>query len=204
MAEAFDKAIPTPLRQPRDRAGRRGRLADLALEDDAHVLGVLEPGERADLLERQVGLGQELADPLDLGLADQPHRREADVLAEPPLEDAPRERDAREQVVDGHPLAGVLADQLDGQGDLRVVDGRDVGRLPGGDPQRLDDLDARGRVGAGHEGVEQLGREVADPLGVGDDARERRVAELAEHLVVVDAEDGDLLGHGQADPRRRR
>ena len=53
---------------------------------------------------------------------------------------------------------------------------------------------------AGHQAVEQLGRLVADQLGVGDDAGEGRVAELADLLLVVDADDGDLLGDGQVHP----
>ena len=60
-----------------------------------------------------------------------------------------------------------------------------------------------GRLGhrlATHEPVEQSGGFVTDLAEAGNNARQRRVGDLADRLVVVDADDGHLLGHGHARP----
>ena len=54
---------------------------------------------------------------------------------------------------------------------------------------------ARGR---GQEAVEQPGRLEADPLGRQRHARQRGPRQLAQQVVVIHADQGDLLGHPQA------
>ena len=75
-----------PLAAPR---GRRLRLAaelaggpaQLALEDDAEVLGVVEARQLGDPVHFQIRLGQQLLDPLQLDRADLGLRRAAQVAA---------------------------------------------------------------------------------------------------------------------------
>ena len=53
---------------------------------------------------------------------------------------------------------------------------------------------------ARHQTVQKLGSLVTHQLRVGDDTGERRVAEFADFFLIVNADDGDLLGNGQIDP----
>ena len=64
------------------------RFARLALEDDAHVLGVFEPGERGDLFQRKRSRLQEFFATFDLHEANGGLGRTAEELAEVAFEPA--------------------------------------------------------------------------------------------------------------------
>ena len=125
--------------------------------------------------------------------------RPAQHGAEPPLEGAPRQRQLATDLVDAQAVAGVLADEADGLGHLAVVQREGVARRPTDHAQRRDeDLLARPGL-AGAESVEQRRGLVADPLVIRHHARERRVGDRTDRLVVVDADDRDLVGDANAD-----
>ena len=98
-----------------------------------------------------------------------------------------------EDVADGHALAGPLADHMDGVGEFGVVDGGVVGRLAGRDSQGREKKNFILDRLAFDQFRQEFCCAVADSFRVGDDAREGGLAQLAEDVVVVDAEDRDFF-----------
>ena len=139
---------------------------------------------------------QQLLAALDLHIANLRLRRAIEQLAEIPLQPAPRHGEVVEHVLHGDAVAGPFANESQRGGDRRVAHGEHVGRLPDGDALRRHlDLQHRRRL-ALHHAIEPAGGFVADSLRIGDHARQRRIAQAAQQLVVVDADDRRLLGHG--------
>ena len=81
-------------------------------------------------------------------------------------------------------------------GHVEVARGKHVARQPRGHAGWLNVYGLLRRFPAAHEPVEQCGGLVTDARVVGDDAGQRRIADIAHGFIVIDAHHRDLLGHG--------
>ena len=110
-----------------------------------------------------------------------------------------RDADGRHHVGDADRPATVLVDEGHRGGHVGIGDRQDVGRAAGdhflgrNERQHLLGLLAR------HQPIQQRRRLIAQVARAVFDAAQRRVGQLANHFVVVDAQHGDVLGHAQAD-----
>lgn len=120
----------------------------------------------------------------------------AEEAFEPAFEEGAALGGDAEDVADFDAFAGVVADEMDGAGNVTIFNNEDVGALAGGDAGRWDEVGFAADDFAGHHGVEEGGGFVAGAVHVGDDAGEGRVGELAEEFVVIHAEDSDFIGDG--------
>src|SRR5690606_33122182 len=84
-------------------------LAQLAFEDNAHVLGVFVTGQRGNPVEWQVGLAEQLFYAFELDISDLGLRRATDKLPEPTLQNAARDWNMLQNLDDGDPVARMLA-----------------------------------------------------------------------------------------------
>ena len=91
----------------------------------------------------------------------------------------------------------MLANKMHRPGHFQVFDGEHLGRLPRDNPQRLDANLLGGLPLAVDQAVQQSGRLVADAAMVGHDAGQLRIGHLAERLVIVHADHGDLVRHAR-------
>jgi len=100
-----------------------------------------------------------------------------------------RDRDAR---------AGVESDEFNGGSGQKIGRLNILGRLPMDNP--FDAVSEAGRFAPGtpHQTVEQFRGQVAAPFEIGKDAGKRGERVFADGLVVVHADDGDLLGDADA------
>ncbi len=93
---------------------------------------------------------------------------------------------------------GVLADVTDGGADVGIGNGDAVGRLPLDHTDRRDVDDPWFRALAFEHFLEQAGGFVPDASPGHRDAGQRWVGQLAIQVVVIDAEDRDVVGHADA------
>ena len=103
------------------------RQARLLLEEHAQIFGVLDAEGFADLRERHVRLDEEFAHGIGPHAQDLLVRRAVERLAETRFENAPRQGDDAQDIVDADVLVGVLPDEGDRFGDVMIVDGQYVG-----------------------------------------------------------------------------
>ena len=87
---------------------------------------------------------------------------------------------------------------LQRRGNIRVADRKDVRRPASSHAQRREVVAARFDDSAIHQAVQEGRRHVAGAARIRDDARQRRVGQLAELLVVVHAHDRHFVRHGHA------
>ena len=124
----------------------------------------------------------------------------ADRALEGVLEASARDARGAGDLADAQPLARPLADQPHGVGDVRVVGGLQVGRLPPRDPGRRE-LGERGLPRApGHHVRQPPGRRPPEPLAAEVDRRQRRVRQVTLDVVAVGREDRHLARHRNAPP----
>ena len=159
-----------------------------------------EPGSTETRRGRQLAPTREAAKrPLELGAFDcrpdggPQHRRE------PLLEAGPRDRDRGGHLGHLDPLARVLLNERHGLGHFCVRDREHVGGAASHDSHRIDRevrLPRRGPLGK-DELVQQHCRPVAQPSRPLFDAAQGGRAQETQELVVVDADDRDLLRHSE-------
>ena len=123
------------------------------------------------------------------------------LFAERPLHDRVREPRVAEYVRRGDAVADVLPDEGQRVREPVGLEGADVGRAALDDAFRLDEEDGRSLADGWvrHHRVEDACRGAAGRLGVGVDARDPWRGEVADEVVVVDAEDRDLGGDSDAE-----
>ena len=176
-----------------------GGDADFAAEGDAQIFDVGEGGAFGDLVEGEVGFDEELFDAVQADAEDFFVRGAANEAFETAFEQGAGLGDDAEDVFDLDAVAGVLADVMDGAGDVAVFNDEDVGGLARGDAKRRDKMGFAASGFAGDHLVEEGGGFIAGAMHVRHDAGEGRVGEFAEKFVVVDADDGDFFRHGEAE-----
>ena len=81
-----------------------------------------------------------------------------------------RQWHGRQQVGHVNAVAGVLADEADGAGHLRIVDGQHVGRLTRGDAERRHQMGFFAELFTIHHAVQDRGGPVSGSMRVGHDA----------------------------------
>jgi len=158
---------------------------------------VAEAGRFGDRLDRLVGQRQT---PFDLIQA-QAHERGVDGLAQHAVhmffQFVARLAERRGDVIDPDAAVQVVAEELQHGSDQRVGVGQAVGAGPQFDPARRNQPRCLGRRLAGHQPVQQGGALVAHAGQVVAHAGERHADVLADQRVVVDTQDGDVVGHGK-------
>jgi len=176
-----------------------GGDADFAAEGDAEVFDVVEGSSLSDFVEGEVGFDEEFFNAVEADAEDFFVGGAADEAFEAAFEEGAGLGDDAQNVFDLDAVAGVLADVMDGAGDVAVFNDEDVGGLAGGDAERGDQVGFAASGFAGDHLVEEGGGFVAGAMHVGDDAGEGRVGELAEEFVVINADDGDFVGNSEAE-----
>src|SRR6266700_7047814 len=152
-----------------------------------------EPGALRDLDQGQLGLLQQLAGTAQSDADDLVVDAAAEEGAKSALKDAARKGHAAHHVVDVYRLAAMLPDVAQRLPHAWILDRQGVRRHPSTDPLGgQQDRTWRG-LAAAHQAIEEAGCLVADLPVVGPDARQRRVTDLAERLVVVDADHAQLV-----------
>lgn len=139
-----------------------------------------EAGAFCDGVEREVCLCEELLHALELDADDFLMRGAADEFNEALFHETSGLGDGLDDVLDINAVAGVVANVVEGAGDVPVVDGEDVGGLAGGDAERSDEVGFAFESAAGDHFIEEGGGFVAGAVGVGDDAGEGRIGKFAE------------------------
>ena len=91
----------------------------------------------------------------------------------------------------------VLADELHGGGDVRILDGLHVCRAARDHALRRDEDIAIGRPPARHQTIQQGGGLVTLPPTVSRNAAQGDLAELARDFVVLEADQRHVLRHAQ-------
>lgn len=158
-----------------------------------------EAGAVGNFFEGEVGLGEELFHALELDADDFLVGGAANEFDEAFFHEAAGLGNGLDDVLDVDAVAGVVADVMEGAGDVAVVNGEDIGGLAGGDAEGGDEVGFAFEFAAGDHFGEERGGFVAGAVGVGDDAGKGRAGEFAEEFVVVDADDGDFIGDSDAD-----
>ena len=109
-----------------------------------------------------------------------------------------------QHVGDRGTFAGVFPQESDGGGRFGIGNREDIGRLPCGDADRFDQLLSRCRRGSpAINSSQKLCGLVADPVGVWNDTRKGRTAQLAYRVIVVDSHHGNLFRDGQVEVMTR-
>lgn len=157
-----------------------------------------ETAALGDFIDGEIGLGEELFHALELDAEDFLVRGAADEFDEALFHEAAGLGNGFDDVLNVDAAASVVADVMEGAGDVAVVYGEDIGGLAGGDAERGDEVGFAFETAAGHHLIEERGGFVAGAVGVRNNAGERRAGEFAEEFVVVYADDGDFIGHGDA------
>ena len=111
-----------------------------------------------------------------------------------------RARNARlpRHVVDPNRLLRVFANETQGGGHGRIIDGDNVGRAPSNNPERLDHYLTRLPHNAPRQIVEKLGRLIAGLCQVQRNARQRWIRQIAKKMIVVHPDYRYVLGHVQS------
>lgn len=157
-----------------------------------------EAGLFGDAGDIEAGLAEEFGGAIKVDAADFIQQAPAHDAAKSAFEIAAAHGDFPQDVFNADLLGGVLADELGGLGDDFVGDAEDVGGVAGDDAVgRHFHRFARGGISF-HEAVENLGGFEADFFGTEVDAGEGWTGHFVEENIVVDAEDGDFLGDGDA------
>jgi hypothetical protein len=93
----------------------------------------------------------------------------------------------------------VVADETQRRSDVRILDGEHLGGAFRDQALRGDEHRRRRRLLSCHHPIEHHGGLEADYLSIEDHTGKRDVRQLAKHLVLVDANHRDLIGHAQLD-----
>lgn len=175
-----------------------GRHAEMVLEGGGEVGAVLEASHGGDDRHGVGGGSQQIGGPAEAQLTDALARGDAQCLLEVQFQHAPGDGDVVGDILHGDPLAGVGVDVALGGGEVGVGEGDDVGGLAFDEPAGRDQ--ARGGAGApaGHDRVEELCGFEADAFEVAVDGGDGELAVDGGRLIVVDAEDRDILRDAQA------
>src|SRR5687767_12352739 len=104
-----------------------GRNADFAPESDAEILDVIEGGAFGDFVEGEIGFDEKFFHAIEADAQNFFVRRAADQAFEAALEERARLRDDAQNVFDLDAGAGVLANVMDGAGDVAIFDNEHVG-----------------------------------------------------------------------------
>ena len=126
--------------------------------------------------------------------------RGAHALLEAGFEQAARQGHQFHQVIHRDLLADILMDVAQYFGDVRVVVGIDVRRLPGDDVERHHHDVFPFRFGVADQPVDQPCHVVAALLDALAERRKVRGGELADRLVVVYPQDGYVVGDARIPP----
>ncbi len=122
----------------------------------------------------------------------------AQVAFKRPIQAAAAHAGGGDHVVHADRLAKMLPDEAEGLGHVGVLDGQDVAAAADHQTAWRHQHRLRRRREALHQAVQQLRPAKGILFAVAVDAGDGHGRELAGVLVVVDADDGDLLRHGQA------
>src|SRR6516164_769516 len=133
---------------------------------------------------------------LDLQAADLRLGRPAKDPAKRPLQAAPGHWYLVEHILDCDAFAGVIADEPNGRGQVGILDGEHIRRAARDDTDGTDVKGFYWRRGTGHHPFDEGGCLVADFAGVGGDAGKRRIAKIANDVVVVHTDYSHFVGDG--------
>ena len=158
-----------------------------------------EAATGGDFVDGEFGLGEELFHALELDADDFLVGSAADEFDEAFFHEAAGLGNRFDDVLDVDAVASVVADVMEGAGDVAIVNGEDIGGLAGGDAEGRDEVSFAFEFLAGHHFVEKGGGFVPGAVGVGNDAGEGRVGEFAEEIVIIDADDGNFVRNSDAD-----
>ena len=178
--------------------------AALPTEHRAQILRVFKPRRRRNLSDRQTRAHQQFLHPLDPQFPQMRMRRRAQGRLESSLQCGPGHRHCAQDIPHIRPARRLLPHEAHRPGNLRVIDRREIGRLP-----RRHTLwrhlvqDHRDPL-PGHRPCQQYRRFITGPLRIRNHARQRRIAQLAQQLVVVHADHRHLLRHREARQTTRR
>ena len=193
--------VLTPFRGDLFAVFRRGD----ALQLPEGARDVLDVGEAQ--LGGRLGYAQPFAQQLhhlfDASLDDVIVDRGAHALFETGFEQAARQGYQLHQIVHRDLLTDVLMDVAQYLGDVRVVVGIDVRRLPGDDVERHHHDVFPFRFGVADQPVDQPCHVVAALLDALAERRKVRGGELADRLVVVYPQDGYVVGDARISPPPR-
>ena len=89
------------------------------------------------------------------------------------------------------PLAGMLANETAPAGDLAVVCGQYLSRQATGHTFGRDEFQSRVSGNTSHHFVQDFRSSISDPLSIGPDAGEWRIAERTDRIVVIHADNAD-------------
>ena len=92
----------------------------------------------------------------------------------------------------------MVSDMTNGGRDLGIVNGQYVAGLPGCYSDRFDQLFLLIGRGTGHQLGEKRSRFVTDALRIGGNAGKRRIAQLAQHFIVVHSDYGRFVRNANA------
>ncbi len=160
-----------------------------------------EPRAIGDVGQGEFGLGEQFLYSLRSRLDDHFVSRSVQSLVEAIFQDGARDKHVAQYVGDLDSVARVFVNEPHGLGYYWIGNRHDVARLASHDVQRWQEslLDIHSL--STHQAIQQDSRVVAHAKRIEHDARKRRAGHLAGDVVVADADDGDLLGHGNARDR---
>lgn len=176
-----------------------GRHADFAPKSDAQILNMHKCSAFGDLLQGQVRLNQKL---FHAGEADSQNflvRRAAKQAFETAFQKRARLGNGAQDVFYFDAIAGVIAYEMNRSRDVAIFENQHIGGLARGDAERRNQVRFAANGFAGDHFVEKGGGFVAGALDIGNDAGKRRVRKVTKQFVVIDADDGDFVGHSDAD-----
>ena len=113
-----------------------GWNADFAAESDAEIFDVIEGGAFGDFVEGKVGFDEKLFHAVEAHAQDLFVWSASDQALKAAFEERAGLGDDAQNVFDLDAGAGVLANVMDGAGDVSIFDNEHVGRLAGGDAER--------------------------------------------------------------------
>ena len=157
---------------------------------------MFESGHAGDFGELKIGLGKKPAHTVQPDAENLRIRRSSDDAREAPFEHTSGERDCPQQGRDVKAIASAFPDEFQGGCDVPVLDREHIRGLPGHHAQGLDQMGQGFGAFACHQPGQQGGGLETDPLGVQDHARQGKVRQFAEDLVLVHADDGHLVRYG--------